>query len=40
MASNGQQMTIEHKGNEASFTLSMFKKENFTTENETFEHIN
>lgn len=33
-------MTIEHKGNEASFTLSMFKKENFTTENETFAHIN
>lgn len=40
MASNGQQMQIEHNGVEVSFTLSMFKRDNFTLENEAFLHIN
>lgn len=40
MAVNGQQMEIEHNGTEVSFTLSMFKKDNFSLENETFLHIN
>lgn len=40
MAVNGQQMSIEHGGISVSFTLSMFKRDSFSLENETFLHIN
>ena len=40
MAASGQQMWIEHKGQEAVFPLSMFKKNFFEPQQETFQHIN
>lgn len=40
MAASGQQMWIEHKGQEAIFPLSMFKKNFFEPAQETFVHIN
>ena len=40
MAASGQQMWLEHKGREAIFPLSMFKKNFFQPEQETFVHIN
>lgn len=40
MAGNGNQMEIEHHGVCVPFTLSMFKKDNFSSENETFMHLN